>query len=80
MNRKAIIIVACVIAAGVVVFVLTSGPGSRSGTTPRSAWTVSYPVPASGSGAVSPTVTFKYTMPKSNAAAASPTNVPPPAK
>ena len=78
MNRKAIIIVACVIVAGVLVFILASGPGSRSGTTPRSAWTLSYPIPASGTGAVSSTVT--YTMPKSNAAAAAPTNLPPPAK
>ena len=74
MNRKAIIIVACMIAAGVVVFILASGPGSQSGTTPKNAWTVSF----TATGAAVPTVT--YTMPKSNAAAASPTNVPPPAK
>jgi len=74
MNRKAIIIVACVIFAGVLVFVLTSGPGSRSGTTPRSAWTVNFTMPAN-TGAAVPAVT--YTMPASNAAAAAPPTNPP---
>jgi hypothetical protein len=55
MNRKAMVIAACVIVVAGIVFVLASASGGGSGTTPSSAWTVTFTMPASNTTAVSQT-------------------------